>query len=186
MQQKLEDHLGKFVYGAIDGTVTTFAVVAAAYGAGLSSGLVIILGVANLLGDGFSMGSSAFLAAKAERDLATSRGRYKHRHSPRMKPGETPFENGFVTFLAFVSVGSITIITYVVDVIFNLGMSSQAMFIVSAIMTGVTFISVGLLRSFITKVGHVRAAVETLLLGSTAAALAYISGDFLGKWLGLQ
>ena len=49
----INDHLGEIVYGGIDGCVTTFAVVAGAEGAGLSSSIVIILGFANLIADGF-------------------------------------------------------------------------------------------------------------------------------------
>ncbi len=49
------NYLPDAVYGAIDGTVTTFAVVAGAIGADLSPRVVLILGAANLLADGFSM-----------------------------------------------------------------------------------------------------------------------------------
>jgi VIT1/CCC1 family predicted Fe2+/Mn2+ transporter len=59
-------YLKDSVFGAIDGTVTTFAVVSSIAGAGLPSGLVVILGVANLLADGFSMASGNFLGTRAE------------------------------------------------------------------------------------------------------------------------
>lgn len=62
----LKHHLVQFVYGATDGTVTTFAVVAGAYGANLDPKIVIILGLANLLGDGFSMGASAYQSTRTE------------------------------------------------------------------------------------------------------------------------
>ncbi len=62
-------YLGEFVYGAIDGTITTFAVVAGAAGAALSPGIVIILGFANLLADGFSMASGNFLSERTQRDF---------------------------------------------------------------------------------------------------------------------
>jgi VIT1/CCC1 family predicted Fe2+/Mn2+ transporter len=65
---KLEDYLGEFVYGGIDGCVTTFAVVAGAVGAGLDSSIIIILGFANLLADGFAMSIGAYLSSKSERD----------------------------------------------------------------------------------------------------------------------
>lgn len=60
-------YLRDFIYGAIDGIVTTFAVVAGAAGAGLESRVVIILGVANLIADGFSMSVSNYSGARAER-----------------------------------------------------------------------------------------------------------------------
>ncbi|MGV6806873.1 MAG: VIT1/CCC1 transporter family protein [bacterium] len=59
-------YIKDFVYGAIDGAVTTFAVVAGVAGAGLSAGVVIVLGLANLLADGFSMAVSNYLGTRAE------------------------------------------------------------------------------------------------------------------------
>ena len=59
--------LRDFIFGAIDGTVTTFAVVSGVSGAGLPAGVLIILGVANLVADGFSMGISNFLGTRAEK-----------------------------------------------------------------------------------------------------------------------
>lgn len=58
--------LGEFVYGGIDGSVTTFAVVSGAVGAELSSSVILILGFANLLADGFSMSVGAFLSSRSE------------------------------------------------------------------------------------------------------------------------
>jgi VIT1/CCC1 family predicted Fe2+/Mn2+ transporter len=60
--------LGDFVYGATDGAVTTFAVVAGVVGASLSPSIVLILGFANLLADGFSMAVGNYLATKAQRE----------------------------------------------------------------------------------------------------------------------
>lgn len=63
---KLQKYLGEFVYGGIDGSVTTFAVVAGAAGAHLDSVIIIILGMANLIADGFSMSVGAYLSKKSE------------------------------------------------------------------------------------------------------------------------
>src|SRR5258707_3779097 len=103
MNRKFEAYLGEFVYGAIDGTVTTFAVVAAAAGAGLSSIVIIIVGLANLVGDGFSMGASAYLAAKSERDLKL-RQHFDVGNKHELVHGETPLSDGLVTFGSFVTV----------------------------------------------------------------------------------
>ncbi len=66
--ESVGQYLGEFVYGAIDGTVTTFATVAGATGAALSPGIVIILGFANLIADGFSMACGNFLSERSQRD----------------------------------------------------------------------------------------------------------------------
>ena len=66
--KKFEKYLGEFVYGGIDGCVTTFAVVAGSVGAGLDSAIIIILGFANLLADGFAMSVGAYLSSKSNKD----------------------------------------------------------------------------------------------------------------------
>ena len=63
-----EKYLAEFVYGGIDGCVTTFAVVAGAVGASLDTAIIIILGFANLLADGFAMSIGAYLSAKSDVD----------------------------------------------------------------------------------------------------------------------
>ncbi|MDZ7845597.1 MAG: VIT1/CCC1 transporter family protein [Owenweeksia sp.] len=65
---RFQEYLGEFVYGGIDGSVTTFAVVAGAAGAGLDSAVVIILGFANLIADGFAMSVGSYLSTKSEKE----------------------------------------------------------------------------------------------------------------------
>ncbi len=69
-------YLRDAVYGANDGIITTFAVVAGVAGADLSAAVVLILGFANLLADGFSMAMSNYLGEKSNRDyVAAERAR---------------------------------------------------------------------------------------------------------------
>jgi VIT1/CCC1 family predicted Fe2+/Mn2+ transporter len=65
-------YIGEAVYGGLDGIVTTFAVVAGVAGARLSSGVVLILGFANLIGDGLSMGVGSYLSTKSKREYQRS------------------------------------------------------------------------------------------------------------------
>ncbi len=74
VRQRLQDgtpqsYLKDMVYGGIDGTITTFAVVSGVVGADLAPGIVVILGLANLIADGFSMAVSNFLGTKAEQQF---------------------------------------------------------------------------------------------------------------------
>lgn len=66
--KKKNSFIRDFVYGAIDGAVTTFSIVAGVSGAELSSKVILILGVSNILADGFSMAASNYLGTKAEQD----------------------------------------------------------------------------------------------------------------------
>ncbi len=62
-------HFDDFIYGSIDGAVTTFAIVAGVIGASLPSGIILILGFANLFADGFSMAAANFQASKARNEF---------------------------------------------------------------------------------------------------------------------
>jgi len=64
---RFQEYIGEFIYGGIDGSVTTFAVVAGAAGANLDSAVVIILGFANLFADGFAMSVGSYLSTKSEK-----------------------------------------------------------------------------------------------------------------------
>ena len=81
-------YLGDAVLGGIDGCVTTFAIVTGAIGAGFSSVVVIILGVANLIADGFSMAVSNYQGTKSERDLVEKARKTEESHIALYPKGE--------------------------------------------------------------------------------------------------
>lgn len=87
-QQHQQSYLKDFVYGAIDGAVTTFAVVSGVAGAGLSPSIVLILGIANLIGDGFSMAAGNFLGTRAELEQTSKLRLMEQRHIDRFPDGE--------------------------------------------------------------------------------------------------
>ena len=76
------------IYGAIDGAVTTFAVVSGVAGAGLSPTIVIILGIANLIGDGFSMAAGNFLGTRAENQELEKLRAIEQKHIRECPEGE--------------------------------------------------------------------------------------------------
>lgn len=63
-----KEYIAEFVYGGIDGSITTFAVVAGAAGANADIRWVLIFGFANLIADGFSMSVGNYFSSKADRD----------------------------------------------------------------------------------------------------------------------
>ncbi|MGM0985248.1 MAG: VIT1/CCC1 transporter family protein [Pseudomonadota bacterium] len=76
------------ILGGIDGCVTTFAVVSGAFGAGFSATVALVLGVANLLADGFSMAISNYEAIQAQRDHVDGVRRREQHHIEVIPEGE--------------------------------------------------------------------------------------------------
>ena len=59
-------YVGDIIYGGLDGIITTFAIVSGVAGAQLESGIILVLGLANLIADDFSMAAGAYLSLKSE------------------------------------------------------------------------------------------------------------------------
>jgi VIT1/CCC1 family predicted Fe2+/Mn2+ transporter len=157
-------YLKDMIYGANDGIITTFAVVSGVAGASLANRIVIILGLANLLADGFSMGASNFLSIRSEEAARAADGR---------APEEPfPVRHGLVTFAAFVLAGAVPLLAY----LFDFGAS---VFSVSVIMTLVALFAVGASRALVTNVHWAPAGLEMLAVGAAAAAVAYAVGAWL-------
>jgi vacuolar iron transporter family protein len=82
------NYLRDWIYGGIDGSVTTFAVVTGVVGAHLSPAVILIMGFANLVGDGFSMAASNFLGTKSEHDDVRRLEAIERRHIELAPDGE--------------------------------------------------------------------------------------------------
>ena len=76
------------IYGAIDGAVTTFAIVAGVAGAGLSPFIIVALGIANVLADGFSMAAANYSGTKADLDNIRRIRKVEKRHIQEYPEGE--------------------------------------------------------------------------------------------------
>ena len=84
-------YIGDFVYGGLDGIITTFAVVSGVAGANLGTSVILILGMANLLADGFSMATGAYLSTKSEQeyyDKERQREQWEVEHFPEGERAE--------------------------------------------------------------------------------------------------
>lgn len=81
-------YLRDWVYGGIDGTVTTFAIVSGVVGARLSPGVILILGGASLIADGFAMAAGNYLATRAEDDEFQYAEAVERRHIESFPDGE--------------------------------------------------------------------------------------------------
>lgn len=161
-------YLREFVYGGMDGCITTFAVVAGATGANLTPGIIIVLGFANLVADGFSMSVGNYLSARS----VTMKD-----NDTQVNEMRSPIRTSAATFLSFIIVGLVPLFAYVIDYIVVTEIFNP--FIVSTVLTGISFCLIGLMRSYVTGSSILKSLTETLLLGSLAAILAYFIGDLL-------
>lgn len=175
MIKKIENNLREFVYGGMDGAVTTFAVVTGAAGANLSTQVILILGFANVFADGFSMAVGSFLSEKSEQDLSDSRG-----HTVKADH-ESPLSASIATFVSFILVGFIPLAVHTVDYVFDLGIASADALVYSVLLTLVAFAGIGYLRGVITKIDRARAILESLGLGLAAAVISYVIGNLLER-----
>ncbi|WP_105103269.1 VIT1/CCC1 transporter family protein [Microbulbifer pacificus] len=82
------ERISDLVLGAIDGCITTFAIVSGAFGAGFSPLVVLVMGVANLLADGVSMAVSNFEAVNAQQRFAEHARRTEEQHIRMVPEGE--------------------------------------------------------------------------------------------------
>lgn len=163
---KTEKYIKDIIFGASDGIITTFAIVAGVAGANLSINVILILGIANLFADGISMGASSYLGSKSEHIVKSKNN--------KQKPDTTPIKSGFANFIAFVIAGSIPLIPYF------LGLNS---FTLSIIFTAIAFALLGYSRIFITDEKWYIGILEIMLIGSVASFISYMIGFFLKEIL---
>lgn len=217
-------YLRDFIYGAIDGNVTTFAVIAGVSGAQLPVGVVIVLGLANLLADGFSMAVSNYLGTRADEQMNEKTRQKEYDHILIFPEGEReeirqilsrkgfagdkleqavsvitsdverwvdtmlqeehgispknpkPLIAASITFIAFIFVGSVPLITFLWNWLSDFPISEP--FRWSALSAAMAFFAVGSMKGRYVEQKWYWSGIETMLMGGGAAALAY--------WVGLM
>lgn len=159
---KPKNYLPEFVYGGIDGTITTFAIVSGVVGASLNHTIILILGFANLFADGFSMAVSNYLSEKSKEDLL-SRKRTVRKSLAKKR--------ATVTFFSFLIIGFIPLISFV------FGFKSQYIF--SVVLTAIALIIVGYFKGTLTGKSKFKSSLQTLIIGGIAAVIAFSVGYFI-------
>lgn len=174
MRKHREKFLWEFVYGWIDGTVTTFAVVAWATGGNLNTEVILILWFANLFADGVSMSIGNYLSTKAEND------QYIKEHGKPDPNQMPPRQTALATLIAFVILGFFPLLIYVLQY-FGLQTNPDHIFLRGSIITGATFALIWLTKWMVTHTSLIKSTTETVGLGAIAAVLAYYVGSVLEK-----
>lgn len=157
----IRTYLPELVYGANDGVVTTLAVVSGVTGAQLSTTVILILGFANLLADGVSMGAS---------DILSERSTPAEEDRPSLLEAS---KNGLATFSGFLVAGVVPLLAYLLPV-------PGSAFAWACGLSAVTLFGIGAGRSFFSDRGWLMAGLEMLAIGTLAASVAYGVG-LLGR-----
>ncbi len=166
----IHSYLPEFVYGSIDGIITTFAIVTASVGAGLSAPMILILGIANVLADGFSMGSSSYLSNISELQMKTKEAK------------KIALKKAGATFFAFVTLGSLPVFPFFVSTLFPFFQGKDIIF--SILLALLSFIIVGDIGAKVTKSSRIKNILRTVSIGIIASLISFSVGYFLQK-LGL-
>jgi len=155
-------YIRDLVYGANDGIITTFAVVAGVAGGSLSAAAVLVVGAANLTADGVAMGVGNLLAIRAQESALAADGR----------PGEEayPWKHGMATLIAFVAAGAVPLLPYIFPVV------PGGRLLWSTVLTMASLFAVGAARAGITRDRWWTTGFEMLMLGAVVAAAAFGAG----------
>jgi VIT1/CCC1 family predicted Fe2+/Mn2+ transporter len=162
-------YIRDLVYGANDGVITTFAVVAGVTGGTLSPATVLVLGVANLLADGLSMGVGNYLGIRSDERV---------REAEQLPEQEAfPIRHGLATFLAFVVAGAVPLLPYLFS-----GIEAHR-FLVSTVLSLAVLFAVGAARARVGTGTWLMNGLEMLGLGVIVGASAYYAGAFVAGLL---
>ena len=168
--QTARHYIRELIYGANDGIITTFAVVAGVAGGGLSSRVVLIIGAANLFADGLSMATGNYLSIQSHESVREAEGLPQEEAAP--------VRHAAATFIAFVVAGALPLFPYTLPV------SAPDRFSLSIALTLLAMFGIGASRAWIANVRWWKAGTEMLALGAVVAAIAYASGAFIASLIG--
>ena len=161
-------YIKDIIFGANDGIVTTFAIVAGSVGAGLSARVILILGFASLIADGFSMGTGNYLGSRSEKEVSEANGE---------KYSKSVVVPATFIFFSFIIAGAVPLIPFVFGI--------EGSFALAALMTGLALFLVGaLLGQLILHRHWLVWGLEMLFVGGAAATIAYVIGYLVGKVVG--
>ncbi|MCY3846535.1 MAG: VIT1/CCC1 transporter family protein [Acidobacteria bacterium] len=161
LYETAQHYVGDLVYGANDGVLTTFAVVAGVTGGALPATAVVVVGMANLVADGLSMGVGNDLGIRARESALERQGRPEEESQPA--------RHGVATFLAFAAAGFVPLFPYLVP-----GAGDE--FTPAACLAFTTLFGVGAARSLVTASRWWVSGLEMLGLGILVAIAAYATG----------
>ena len=164
--QTAQHYVGDLVYGANDGILTSFAIVAGVTGGSLSSGVVLIVGLANLFADGLSMGVGNYLSIRARESALEQQ--------QRPEEESWPGRHGCATFIAFVVAGAVPLLPYFVQGV-------EHPFALAAAFAMAAQFAVGAGRSLVTASRWWVSGLEMLTLGGAVAGVAYGTGAAIAR-----
>jgi len=141
--------------GGVDGVITSFAVVAGASAASLTTRSLFVVGVSSVIADGFSMGISEFLSSTSERRAT---------RDEEARASIRPAAFGAACFSSFVACGAVPILSFVL---------ARGSILSCAMFSLVELMLLGAARTLVTGEELLVGLVQTASLGAAAGAVAY-------------
>lgn len=160
-------YLRDMVYGAIDGIVTTFAVVAGVAGGALSPKVALIIGAANLVADGLSMAVGNYLSIHSNEGVRRATGLPEEESQP--------VRHAFATFTAFAGAGLVPLLPYILPV------PPESRFLTASMLTLAALFATGVFRAAVTGEDWRVSGMQMLGLGAAVAVVAYYAGLLIAR-----
>ena len=183
-RSRCDSDLRDWMYGATNGAITTFVIVAGVVGADLPTMVAPVLGLANLFANGVATAARRYTNTKLARD------NYDRPHAKAVwaedvtakdfdlsQSMRSPTQAALNTFAAFILCGLVPLIAYLL---------SPTKLGACVVATACVFFGIGAAKSRYSVTVWWRSGLDTVLLGLAAAALAYAAGHTLRLLIGVS
>ncbi|MCX8513553.1 MAG: VIT1/CCC1 transporter family protein [Candidatus Pacebacteria bacterium] len=169
MDTKLKRYLPSIVYGGSDGAVSYFALMAGGYGAGVPLGIMIAIGVSNIVADAFSMASADYLSEESKTSNQDTKSS----------------NHAMITLISFIIIGFFPIIPSIYGY-FIYGQDykvSFPIFMASVLLTLLAFVFIGYMRGKILKRSKIKMIAQSVIICTISASVAYFVGEYVSELL---
>ena len=153
----MDKYIDEIIYGGIDGILTTVSIISGVYGSNINVVYAFILGIANLLADGFSMGISRYLSLS------------------RKQNNMNAIIRGLYTFLSFCILGGIPVLSlyFCIDSVDSESRFCNSASILFLFVTTLCFVLIGYIKALYMTKTYMKTITETLMIGFIGVYISY-------------
>jgi VIT1/CCC1 family predicted Fe2+/Mn2+ transporter len=160
----MESLLSEFIYGGMDGIITTVAIIGGTMGAKMPYSYTFILGMSNIIADGFSMGISRYNSLTNVSKQANAL--------------VSPFFSGLYTFIFFVLLGLIPLLPFILPFILHNKIENKTIEYLFVLLSLCAFLIVGIVKGYYSN-KLMYSILEVTIIGTIGAGLSYMVARYL-------